>query len=61
MVVTAREPSDSSLPSLWHSACEDYGRETGISLTEERFPKVQGPEDLSRQLESEKDNFEDFE
>ncbi|KAJ5213230.1 hypothetical protein N7449_000399 [Penicillium cf. viridicatum] len=60
MVVAAREPSDSSLPSLWHSACEDYGRETGILLTEERFPKVQGPEDLSRQLESEKDNFEDF-
>ncbi|KAL2704523.1 hypothetical protein AAEP93_005594 [Penicillium crustosum] len=59
MVVTAREPSD-SLPSLWHSACEDYGKETGISLTAERFPKVQGPEDLSRQLESEKDNFEDF-
>ncbi|KGO52106.1 Tetratricopeptide-like helical [Penicillium expansum] len=60
MVVTAREPSDSSLPSLWHSACQDYGRETGISLTDERFPKVQGPEDLSRQLESERDNFEDF-
>ncbi|KAJ5413252.1 hypothetical protein N7465_005557 [Penicillium sp. CMV-2018d] len=60
MVVTAREPSSSSLPSLWHSACEDYGRETGILLMEERFPKVQGPEDLSRQLESEKDNFEDF-
>ncbi|CAI7592439.1 unnamed protein product [Penicillium discolor] len=60
MIVTAKEPSDNNLPSLWHSACEDYGRETGISLTEERFPKVQGSEDLSRQLESEKDNFEDF-
>lgn len=60
MVVISREPSDNNLPSLWHNACEDYGRETGISLTEKRFPKVQGPEDLSRQLESEKDNFEDF-
>lgn len=59
MVVTTREPSDSSLSSLWHSACVDYGRETGVSL-EKRFPKVQGPEDLSHQLESEKDHFEDF-
>ncbi|KAK2874914.1 hypothetical protein FQN49_001953 [Arthroderma sp. PD_2] len=60
MAVIASESSDNNLSSLWHSACNDYARETGITLTDERFPKVQGPQDLSRQLETEKDNFEDF-
>ncbi|KAL2828383.1 hypothetical protein BDW59DRAFT_159586 [Aspergillus cavernicola] len=60
MAVTTNEPSDTNLSALWHSACKDYARETGITLTDERFPKVQGPEDLSRQVDCEKDNFEDF-
>ncbi|RDL30658.1 Tetratricopeptide-like helical [Venustampulla echinocandica] len=60
MTVTVSEPLDNNLSSLWHSACKDYARDTGITLTDERFPKVQGPEDLSSQLDSEKDNFEDF-
>ncbi|KAJ5317826.1 hypothetical protein N7508_002334 [Penicillium antarcticum] len=60
MVVTTSEPSDSTLHSLWHSACKDYARETGISLLDERFPKIKGPEDLSHQLDSEKGNFEEF-
>ena len=60
MVVTTSEPSDSTLHSLWHSACKDYARETGISLLDERFLKIKGPEDLSRHLDSEKGNFEEF-
>ncbi|KAL2862512.1 NACHT domain protein [Aspergillus lucknowensis] len=51
---------DDKLSSLWHSACNDYARETGVALTEGAIPNLSGPEDLSRQLESEKDHFEDF-
>ncbi|OBT48196.1 hypothetical protein VE00_01084 [Pseudogymnoascus sp. WSF 3629] len=60
MAVTANDHSDDKLSSLWHSACSDYAKETGINITDEQFPKIHGPEDLSRQLESDKDNFEDF-
>jgi hypothetical protein len=45
---------------VWQDACEDYARQTGIAVGDERFPRIQGLEDLSRQLECEKDNFEDF-
>jgi hypothetical protein len=48
------------LHSVWQDACEDYARQTGIAVGDERFPRIQGLEDLSRQLECEKDNFEDF-
>ncbi|KFZ05421.1 hypothetical protein V501_08354 [Pseudogymnoascus sp. VKM F-4519 (FW-2642)] len=60
MAVTAGDHSDDKLSSLWHSACSDYAKETGINITDDQFPKIHGPEDLSRQLESEEDNFEDF-
>ncbi|KFY77270.1 hypothetical protein V498_09386 [Pseudogymnoascus sp. VKM F-4517 (FW-2822)] len=60
MAVTASDHPDGKLSSLWLSACVDYAKETGVTLTDNEFPKVHGPEDLSRQLEFEKDNFEDF-
>lgn len=60
MAVIASDDSDDKLSAVWHSACSDYAKETGITLTDDEFPKINGPEDLSRQLESEKDNFEDF-
>lgn len=60
MTVTARGPTDNNLGALWHSACKDYATETGITLEDEKFPKIQGPEDLSRQLDSETVHFEDF-
>ncbi|KFY20098.1 hypothetical protein V491_03989 [Pseudogymnoascus sp. VKM F-3775] len=60
MAVIAKDHEDDKLRSLWHSACRDYANDTGITFTDEQFPKINGVEDLSRQLESEKDNFEDF-
>ncbi|OBT67190.1 hypothetical protein VE03_02603 [Pseudogymnoascus sp. 23342-1-I1] len=60
MAVTASDHPDDKLSSLWHSACSDYAKETGVTLTDDEFPKIHGPEDLSGQLECEKDNFEDF-
>ena len=60
MTRTTSDVSDSKLSALWHSACDDYAKETGIALTDGDFPKVRGPEDLSRQLDAEKDHFEDF-
>ncbi|KFX91628.1 hypothetical protein O988_07654 [Pseudogymnoascus sp. VKM F-3808] len=60
MAVIASDHSDDKLSSLWHDACSDYAKETGLTITDEEFPKVHGPEDLSRQLEAEKGNFEDF-
>ncbi|KFY87295.1 hypothetical protein V500_07098 [Pseudogymnoascus sp. VKM F-4518 (FW-2643)] len=60
MAIIASDDSDDKLSLLWHSACSDYAKETGITLTDDEFPKINGPEDLSRQLESEEDNFEDF-
>ncbi|KAL3478572.1 hypothetical protein BJX99DRAFT_224327 [Aspergillus californicus] len=51
-----------SFSELWQSACDDYARETGVTLAESdgKFPNIGGLEDLSRQLDAEKDNFEDF-
>ncbi|EAW23659.1 uncharacterized protein NFIA_043370 [Aspergillus fischeri NRRL 181] len=60
MAVFTDKSSDDKLSSLWHAACDDYAAETGIPLTDVELPALRGPEDLSRQLESEKDNFEDF-
>ncbi|KAL4866010.1 hypothetical protein BDV12DRAFT_173548 [Aspergillus spectabilis] len=60
MAVTTDFPSDDKLSALWHSACNDYAKETGITLADGEISNLRGPEDLSRQLESEKDNFEDF-
>lgn len=60
MAVIASNDSDDKLSALWHDACSDYSKETGLTITDEEFPKVHGPEDLSRQLEAEKDSFEDF-
>lgn len=55
-----RTPPESDLHSVWQDACEDYARQTGIAVGDERFPRIRGLEDLSRQLECEKDKFEDF-
>ncbi|KAF3481028.1 Tetratricopeptide-like helical [Arthroderma uncinatum] len=60
MAVTATATTTASEPSLWQSACEEYAAATGITLTDERFPRVQGPQDLARQLECEESRFEDF-
>lgn len=60
MAVIASDHSDDKLSTLWHSACSDYAKETGITLTDEEFPKIHGSEDLSRQLDSEEHNFENF-
>ncbi|OJJ60340.1 hypothetical protein ASPSYDRAFT_148309 [Aspergillus sydowii CBS 593.65] len=57
---TTSDPLNDKLFALWRSACDDYARETGIALTDGDFPKIRGPEDLSRQLDAEKDHFEDF-
>ncbi|RLL93501.1 hypothetical protein CFD26_100163 [Aspergillus turcosus] len=54
------DPLDNKLSALWSSACDDYAKETGIALTDGDFPKICGPEDLSRQLDGEKDHFDDF-
>jgi hypothetical protein len=58
----AEVPSDTpedKLSALWHAACTDYAKETGIPLVHGEFAQLRGPEDLSRQLEEERDNFED--
>ncbi|KAJ5404393.1 hypothetical protein N7509_004264 [Penicillium cosmopolitanum] len=60
MPVTMSTPPETDFHSVWQDACEDYARQTGIAIGDERFPRTQGLEDLSRQLEYEKDNFEDF-
>ncbi|KAJ5982169.1 hypothetical protein N7451_012269 [Penicillium sp. IBT 35674x] len=60
MTRTTSDTLDSKLSALWRSACDDYAQETGIALTDCDFPKISGPEDLSRQLDAEKDHFEDF-
>jgi tetratricopeptide (TPR) repeat protein len=52
--------TDDELSSLWISACTDYADETGAVLDDEELRSLRGPEDLSRQLDNEKDNFEDF-
>jgi tetratricopeptide (TPR) repeat protein len=60
MARTTSDPLDNKLSALWRSACDDYAKETGIALTDGDFPKIRGPEDLSRQLDGEKDHFDDF-
>ncbi|KAL4863511.1 hypothetical protein BDV12DRAFT_189645 [Aspergillus spectabilis] len=60
MAVKFNDPSEDKLSALWHQACEDYAKETGLAFSDEGFPKLGGPEDLSRQLEHEEDSFEDF-
>ncbi|KAL2820127.1 hypothetical protein BJX63DRAFT_428448 [Aspergillus granulosus] len=60
MTVTPSGPSDDKLSALWHTACTDYAKETGTPLTNGELPQLRGAEDLSRQLDAEKDNFEDF-
>lgn len=60
MARTTSDPLDNKLSALWRSACDDYAKETGIALTDGDFPKICGPEDLSRQLDGEKDHFDDF-
>lgn len=54
----ATKPSEIS--TLWANACTEYTKETGIPLPDEALLHVHSPESLSRQLESEKDNFGDF-
>lgn len=60
MATTPKSPTDDKISSLWHAACTDYGNETGTMLGNEELRSLRGPEDLARQLEFEKDNFEDF-
>jgi tetratricopeptide (TPR) repeat protein len=52
-------PND-KLSALWQAACADYAKQIGKPLADDDAPKLRGPEDLSRQLDAEKDNFEDF-
>lgn len=54
------EPSDDKLSALWRAASDDYAKETGIPIADGEFPKLPGPEELSRQLDAEKDHFQDF-
>jgi tetratricopeptide (TPR) repeat protein/nucleoside-triphosphatase THEP1 len=60
MTVKASDPHEDKLSQLWYQACEDYAKETGLAFTNEGLPEMRGPEDLSRQLDKEKDHFEDF-
>lgn len=60
MVIDPKDSSDDKLSALWQAACIDYVSETGKPLGDVALTGVQGPEDLSRHLDAEKDNFEDF-
>ncbi|KAL2847123.1 hypothetical protein BJX68DRAFT_240245 [Aspergillus pseudodeflectus] len=60
MAMTENSPSDDKLSALWHAACTDYAKETGTPLVAGELSELRGPEDLSRHLENEKDNFQDF-
>ncbi|KAL4740779.1 hypothetical protein BDV11DRAFT_168729 [Aspergillus similis] len=60
MAAELNEPSDDKLSALWQAACADYAKEIGKPLGDVALTGVRGPEDLSRHLEAEKDNFEDF-
>jgi hypothetical protein len=60
MAIPPTNPGDDKLSSLWHAACTDYANETGTLLGDEELRGLHGPEDLSRQLDNEKNNFEDF-
>ncbi|KAF3392653.1 hypothetical protein F1880_008648 [Penicillium rolfsii] len=60
MAIRLANESDDKLSSLWQAACTDYANETGTALDDGELQKLRGPEDLSRQLDDEKNNFEDF-
>ncbi|KAL4971208.1 hypothetical protein BDW66DRAFT_165879 [Aspergillus desertorum] len=60
MAVQVDATSDDKLLALWQAACADYAKQTGKPLADGELPELRGPEDLSRQLDAEKDNFEDF-
>lgn len=56
----AHQPPDDNLSLLWRAASDNYSKETGISITDEEFPKLSRLEELSSQLDAEKDHFQDF-
>lgn len=56
----SNESSTDGLSSLWRTACEDYAKETGITISDGEFPKLSGPEELSCQLDQEEAHFKDF-
>ncbi|KAL4981698.1 hypothetical protein BDW68DRAFT_172017 [Aspergillus falconensis] len=60
MAVQDNATSDDKLSALWQAACADYAKQTEKPLANGELPELRGPEDLSRQLDAEKDNFEDF-
>jgi tetratricopeptide (TPR) repeat protein len=60
MAIPPANQRDDKLSSLWQTACTDYANETGTTLGDEELRSLRGPEDLSRQLDNEKNNFEDF-
>jgi hypothetical protein len=60
MVLELKDSSDDKLSALWQAACIGYANETGKPLGDVALAGVQGPEDLSRHLDAEKDNFEGF-
>ncbi|EED19635.1 NACHT domain protein [Talaromyces stipitatus ATCC 10500] len=57
---TSNESSTNDLSSLWHAACNNYAKETGITINDEEFPRVSGPEQLSHQLDAEEAHFQNF-
>ncbi|CBF89329.1 hypothetical protein AN0515.2 [Aspergillus nidulans FGSC A4] len=60
MAVQVKPTSNNKLSALWQAACADYAKQTGKLLADGELPELRGPEDLSRQLDAEKDNFDDF-
>ncbi|KAJ5896806.1 Tetratricopeptide-like helical [Penicillium subrubescens] len=60
MAILPANQRDDKLSSLWQAACTDYANETGTTLSDEELRSLRGPEDLSRQLDNERNNFEDF-
>ncbi|KAL3429846.1 hypothetical protein BDV09DRAFT_202726 [Aspergillus tetrazonus] len=60
MAVQVNPTSDDKLSALWQAACADYAKQTGKLLADGELPELRGPEDLSRQLDAEKENFDDF-
>ncbi|KAL2848384.1 hypothetical protein BJY01DRAFT_246398 [Aspergillus pseudoustus] len=60
MAISTNNQPDDKLAALWQAACVDYAKQTGTSLEHGQLPEMRGPEDLSRHLEAEKDDFKDF-
>ncbi|KAJ5937944.1 Tetratricopeptide-like helical [Penicillium verhagenii] len=60
MAILSTNERDDKLSSLWQAACTDFANETGTTLGDEELRSLRGPEDLSRQLDDEQNNFEDF-